>query len=127
MTLAAQRLQVLLVEDDAILAFAMREFLVASGYVVETVGDGEQALRAFADRPADVLVTDLNMPRLHGRDLIIQLRQTWPFLPVVVVTGCMPTDRLADIQRDHLGPTVLVEKPASPEYLLAVLDTVFTA
>jgi len=127
MTLAAKKLQVLLVDDDTLLALAMQEFLTISGYVVETVGDGEQALLTFTNRPADVLVTDLNMPGLHGLELIRRLRETRPFLPVVVVTGHPPADRLADIQRDHLGSTVLVEKPASPEYLLAVLDTVFDA
>jgi len=127
MTMAAKKFQVLLVEDDALSAWAMEEYLTSAGYVVETVGDGEQALFAFTDRPADVLVTDLNIPGLHGLELIRRLRETWPFLPVVVVTGHPPADRLADIQRDHLGPTVLVEKPASPEHVLAVLDTVFTA
>jgi len=71
-----------------------------------------------------VLVTDLNMPRMGGEDLIHALRADRPGLPVVVVTGSAPFGGLEELRR-HAGghgPVPLLLKPAGCGELAAALQ-----
>ena len=84
--------RVLVAEDEALIALSLVDLLEAEGHEVVLAPDGAEALEA-ARRLGDalgVLVTDLNMPRLGGEDLIRALRAERPGLPVVVVTGSAP-------------------------------------
>ena len=84
--------RVLLAEDEPLIARSFADLLEAEGYEVALAPDGADALDA-ARRLGDalaVLVTDLNMPRMGGEDLIRALRAERPGLPVVVVTGSPP-------------------------------------
>ena len=79
--------QLLLVEDEASVreAFALR--LTAQGYIVQTAGSGEDALTLLRSFEPDILVLDLVMPNLSGLDVLAQVKQTMPNLPVIVLTA----------------------------------------
>ena len=79
--------QLLLVEDEASVreAFALR--LTAQGYIVQTAGSGEDALALLRSFEPDILVLDLVMPNLSGLDVLAQVKQTTPNLPVIVLTA----------------------------------------
>jgi CheY-like chemotaxis protein len=84
--------RVLLAEDEAMIALWTADLLEAEGFAVTSAGDGVEAL-AQARRlggAIDLLVTDLNMPRLGGEGLIRALRAERARLPVVVLTGSPP-------------------------------------
>jgi hypothetical protein len=78
---------VLLVEDEMLLAQVFQAALEDEGHRVTAAGDGVAALSADALDPAEVLVTDLRMPRMGGRELVAHLRERRPDLPVVVLSG----------------------------------------
>ena len=81
----------LVAEDEALIALSLADLLEAEGYDVALAPDGADALDA-ARRMGDalrVLVTDLNMPRMGGEDLIQAVRADRPGLPVAV-TGSAP-------------------------------------
>jgi two-component system cell cycle sensor histidine kinase/response regulator CckA len=83
---------VLLTEDLDDLRELMERLLTSSGYQVVCARDGEEALRlasAFT-QPLDVLVTDLGLPKVNGKDLALQLRQRWPGLKVLATSGHPP-------------------------------------
>ncbi|HTB34956.1 MAG TPA: ATP-binding protein, partial [bacterium] len=84
---------VLLTEDLDDLRELMERLLTHSGYHVVSARDGEEALRlaAAAASPFDVLVTDLGLPRLNGRDLALRLRERWPGLKVLATSGHPPS------------------------------------
>ena len=128
--------RILVAEDEAILAFSLADLLEAEGYDVTLAFDGEQALeRAMAalaaaetGRRYDALLTDLNMPRLSGEDLIRALRARRPDLPVLVVTGSPPIGGAAELQRHgggH-GPLALLQKPVASSQLLEALSRVLS-
>src|SRR5918997_66793 len=104
--------RVLVAEDEALVALSLADLLEAEGYDVVLAPDGADALdaaRRLGDS-LDVLVTDLNMPRLGGEDLIRELRAERPGLPGVVVTGSAPLGG-AEALRHHAGgdgPLVLL-------------------
>ncbi len=93
MTVKAERLvesdapHILIVEDDE----AMREFLAQaisrSGYYVEAVPDGAEALRRVEEDHFDLLLTDIRMPGLDGIELARQARRRVPGLCVLLVTA----------------------------------------
>jgi CheY-like chemotaxis protein len=104
---------VLLVEDQDALREMIHEVLVDLGYEVLAAADGPRALELAAGRekPADLLLTDLVMPRMSGRELAEQLRNRWPRLHVLYMSGYT-----ADVVARHgiLEPGVhLLHKPFS--------------
>jgi len=112
---------VLVVDDEPLAVMALRDMLEWRGLRVTTAADGEAALRAFGDSPADLLVTDLKMPRMDGATLIRRLRETHPDLPVIVMTGHAPAGE-AELQGQAGGATRLLLKPISPLALLKDIE-----
>jgi CheY-like chemotaxis protein len=81
-------LRVLVAEDEALIAMAIEQELLDRGYEVTLASDGQEALDLWAAHgPFDVLVSDMQMPRLAGNDLVRRLRAEHPGLPVVVVSA----------------------------------------
>ena len=78
---------ILLVEDDIVIADMMRRMLVRAAYTVRTATDGIEALDALeADRPA-VLILDLVLPRMNGFTVLAQMRQQQMTVPVIIITA----------------------------------------
>src|SRR5207247_3134334 len=71
------------------LASAVADALGDAGYIVEHAADGEQALEKIAERPFDVVICDLKMPRLDGKAFYRRLAEAAPALTkrIVFVTG----------------------------------------
>ena len=80
---------VLLVEDDELLRRVIARGLVESGYQILVAGDGEEALAVASrhDGPIDVVVTDVVMPKLSGRELAAQMRAIRPSTKVLYTSG----------------------------------------
>jgi DNA-binding NtrC family response regulator len=56
-------------------------------YLIETAGDGEEALRLLRERAADIVLTDLRMPRMDGLTLLGEIRLRYPDTFVLILTG----------------------------------------
>ena len=106
---------VLLVEDEMLLAQVFQAALEDEGHRVTAAGDGVSALSADALDPAEVLVTDLRMPRMGGRELVAHIRERRPGLPVVVLSGYALD--AGEIGGGAAAATVLLSKPVSPRAL----------
>ena len=109
---------VLVVEDDAAAARALQTCLEVTGYSVVTAGHGAQALRLAVLRPFDVVLLDLGLPDMHGREICERLRQ-WSEIPVVVISGSRSLDD--KIAMLDAGADQYLEKPFLPGELLARL------
>lgn len=80
--------RVLIVEDDLALADFLSAELEAQQFAVDLLHDGEEALRALQENhPYDLLIADLNLPRLDGISLIRRMRPLHPRLPLLVLTA----------------------------------------
>lgn len=93
--------------------------LSQAGYEVTTTHNGQQALAAITAKPPDLLVTDLNMPKLDGRALIRAVQAAHPDLPIIILTGRPPQRGLSELAERDAAHMALLEKPASPYDLLA--------
>lgn len=97
----------LVVDDQADLTALFKNFFGALGYRVSVANDGMSALTLDENDAADLLITDLTMPQMSGKELITQLRARRPGLPVIVMSGYGDDGDLA-------GPhTVALTKPVS--------------
>jgi CheY-like chemotaxis protein len=108
---------ILMAEDEDLVALTLSAILESHDYRVTVTHDGQQALEAAAKDPPDLLVTDLLMPVMQGRELIAHLRQSYPNLPVVVMTGFSDS-----IPAEDPGRLVVVLKPFSTGALVRAIQ-----
>ena len=95
------RKQLLVVEDSLTTRTLMKSILEAAGYEIILAVDGEQAWQQLVAQPVDLVITDVDMPRLDGFDLTTAIRgsQQMAELPVVLVTSRgSDTDKRRGIQ-----------------------------
>jgi CheY-like chemotaxis protein len=124
--LKAETVRILIAEDEALIAMSLSDLLEAEGYEVSVVRDGVEALaevRRLGDS-LSALVTDLNMPRMNGEDLICSLHVHRPELPILVVTGSPPRGGLEALRRHGGGqePFALLHKPVDYADLVETLQ-----
>jgi CheY-like chemotaxis protein len=119
--LLKRREQILVVEDDPESCEIMGEVLRDAGYSIDLAHDGYEALEMAARRRPDVVVTDVQMPRLDGLELTHRLHQFDPQLAVVFTTGG-PTKDLLTASESYGGSTCL-QKPMKPDDLLWAIES----
>jgi adenylate cyclase len=112
------------VDDDTDLRRSIADVLIRSAYQVDTAKDGEAGWAALQTRNYDLLITDHQMPKVSGLELVIRLRSARMALPVILASGAMPEElnRLPWLQ---LSATLL--KPFAPSELLGTVENVLHA
>ena len=112
----------LLVEDDAMLALAMRTGLAQQGFSVDWVGDAAQAKTALVDHAYDAVLLDLGLPGRSGLSVLQAVRARYDTTPVLIVTA---RDQLSDrIAGLDAGADDYVLKPFQLDELYARLRAV---
>jgi two-component system, NtrC family, response regulator HydG len=111
--------RVLVVDDDQGIRYTLREILESSGLQVDEAADGEAALARFAAAPADLVITDLRMPKLDGMGLLARLSAGTPVPRVVVITA-HGSERQA-VAAMKAGAFDYFRKPFEMEELLAAV------
>jgi CheY-like chemotaxis protein len=76
--------RVLLVDDDPLVRKLISGYLVAAGYVVRTAVDGLDALAKLRAGLPDLIISDLNMPRMSGHELLEVVHKRFPQIPVII-------------------------------------------
>ena len=79
--------EIVVVDDDPILLSLLSELLKEHGYAVHTTPDGFAALAVIRDQVPDVLLSDLNMPRMTGFELLSVVRRRYPKIAVIAMSG----------------------------------------
>lgn len=78
--------KILLVDDEAPITTNLAPFLERTGFQVFVAGDGEQALQEIAENLPDLVVMDVLMPRLDGREVLRRLRREGNWIPIILLT-----------------------------------------
>ncbi|MBK7617089.1 MAG: response regulator [Burkholderiales bacterium] len=110
--------RVLVVDDDPALRDLLRDYLGASGFVVDTAGGGEQMRQRLADAPTDALVLDIMLPGEDGLSLARTLRRH-SNLPILMLSA--RGDEIDRVVGLEVGADDYLAKPFSPRELLARL------
>jgi two-component system response regulator HydG len=109
--------RILIADDEPLYLRTTGDLLRKAGYDCECVPDADAALLALANRPFDLILSDLNMPGNLKLELLEEGRTRWPHIPLIVITGVpsLPTA----IESIKLGITDYLLKPVKYEDLLA--------
>ncbi len=117
-----QSARILMVEDEVDLRRLNREVLMEAGYQVDAAEDGAVAWSALQLFDYDLLLTDNHMPKLTGVELIKKLRSEAMTLPVILVSGAMPTEEIR--RQPWLKIQALLAKPYTIGELLKTVKEV---
>jgi CheY-like chemotaxis protein len=111
--------KILIVDDEEGDRLIAQAILERAGHETFFAHDGEEALRQYALKGIDVVVTDLQMPQVHGFELITVLRDFSKAPGVVAVSG---TGAFQLHMAEALGAKYTLTKPLTPELLLDAVD-----
>ena len=114
--------RILVVEDDMAIRQLNAKVLECSGYQVAAAEDGAAGWEALHANDFDLLITDHDMPRLTGLELLKRVRSARMNLPVILATGTLPEEELERHPWLQLAATLL--KPFSPHQLLETVQQV---
>ena len=115
---------VLTVDDSTSMRQMVKATLLSAGYDVVEAADGQEALEYARENPVDLVITDVNMPRMDGITLVSELRSlpTYRLTPVLLLTTESSMDK--KMEGKKAGATGWIVKPFNPAQLLATLSRV---
>src|SRR5215831_10785012 len=114
--------RMLIIEDDRSLHKALKHIFESEGYAVDFAADGAAGLASVRAAPPDIVVLDLKLPKMHGREVCRTIKQETPSLPVVVLSAL--ADEVEKVVLLELGADDYVTKPFSPRELLARVHSI---
>lgn len=118
--------RVLLVEDDELLSLLYIKSLEGKGYTLVSAKDGEEGLKIALDTHPEVVVLDLNLPKLDGMAVLSKLRQDeWGrSAKVIILTAQEPSDSMLKEILEYSPAFYLFKSNTSPEELCVKVSEV---
>jgi len=115
---------VLIVEDDQRVRALLKEALSLKGFGVLEAGDGVAGLQMLEQHPArvDVLLTDVVMPKMDGRELGARVLAMWPDMKIIYMSGFSDNQDLRTEVLEH--KSLFIQKPFTPQQLVQKLREV---
>jgi len=115
---------IMTVDDSATMRQMVRATLESAGYQVVQAADGQEALDYARDNAVDLVIADVNMPRMDGITLISELRllPSYRLIPLLMLTTESGQDKKLEAKR--AGATGWIVKPFNPDQLLATIGRV---
>jgi len=113
---------VLLIEDDTRIHKTLRLLFESEGYSLEVASDGVSGLEAFRSRKPSVVILDLKLPKMSGRDVLREIRKEAASQPVIMLSAI--SEEVDKVLLLELGADDYVTKPFSPKELLARVGAV---
>jgi CheY-like chemotaxis protein len=118
----ARNCRILVVDDDALVAYGTMAMLEDLGHTALVANSGEGALKVLAEtRAIDIVITDQSMPGMTGLQLAQRVRERWPDLPIVLATGH------ADLAESHGLDQPALAKPFDQNDLTEALAAVVSS
>jgi len=117
--MADNQKHLLIVDDEGALRSAIAERLADHGFAVEQAGSGEEALQRLADFAFDMLITDLRLPGINGREVLDAALERYPDIIAIVITGFGTVKDAVEAIKQ--GAADFITKPFQFDALLHVL------
>lgn len=114
-----RRFSILLVDDDEDARFLLGAMLRRRGFEVELVGSAAECLERLEAEPTRIVVTDVQMPEMSGVDLCRQIRERFPDVVAVVVSGAATPHVMAEVA--EAGAFTFLPKPVTISALEAAV------
>jgi DNA-binding NtrC family response regulator len=119
MTMSKSKGRILIVDDEVELAETIRDLLQFKGYEAEIASNGIDAQSCLDQNKFDLVISDINMPKMDGMQLLSLINQNYDRIPVVFLSGFSTYDVKAAKANGACG---FVSKPIKLNDLLAVVE-----
>ncbi len=107
---------ILLIDDEKNYLLVLETLLTDAGYNVTALNDPETALAFLEESEVDVVITDMKMPRVTGREVLEKVKKNWPHIPVLIMTAFGTVEGAVEAMR--YGAFNYITKPFSNDDLL---------
>lgn len=118
---------ILIVDDDSHVKKILGLTIGRAGYTVMTAANGMDALAMIKEKPPDVLITDIEMPKMSGKKLCLTIEQEMPDRKFLIIVMTSVSERDAKSWIRDLTKAEYMEKPLSPKRIEARLGEYFQA
>ena len=102
-------IRLLIVDDETVIRKVLERHFLAKGYEVVTAIHGKDAITKLDQQKFDIVISDLLMPEMDGFELLRFLREEYPLIRVIIMTGAVSLDNMLACLRD--GAFTFVTKP----------------
>ncbi|MGB1237030.1 MAG: sigma-54-dependent transcriptional regulator [Pseudomonadales bacterium] len=113
--------RILIVEDEQVIRFALKRFLVNNDFQVEDTGSVDEAVEGFDFSHFDLIISDLRLPGAPGTDLIAKAGNT----PVLIMTSYASMQSAVEVMK--LGATDYIAKPFDHDNMLATIKQIISS
>ena len=111
--------RLLLIDDEKNYLLVLEALLLDAGYTVTALNDPETALAFLDESEVDVIITDMKMPKLSGKDVLEHVKRDYPHIPVLIMTAFGSIESAVDVMK--MGAFDYITKPfANDELLLSI-------
>ncbi len=118
-------IKVFIIEDHAIVRNGLKDlFNAVEGYrVIGEAENGIDAIKVIKEKSPHVIILDMNLPLMHGADVIKELKPLVPNSKIIILTGIMDVNRIADAIRRGASGVIMKPTPFSElrEAIVAIL------
>ena len=111
--------RILVIDDEDIVRTSCSRALVPAGYEVKAAKNGLEGLKMISDEKFDLVLTDLKMPDMDGIEVLKRIKEEWPEIEVIIITGYQTVDTA--VKSIKLGAFDYIEKPFTPDALVAAV------
>jgi DNA-binding NtrC family response regulator len=115
-------MKILVVDDERIVLDSCRRVLEADGFKVLLVPSTDKALEAMKTEGFDLLLVDVKMPERDGIYLMREVKEKWPDIPIIVMSGYDTAETIAEAAK--VGAATFIAKPFTPDELLKTVRQV---
>lgn len=115
--------RILVIDDEDIVRTSCSRTLVPEGYEVTLVKSGFDGLALLEQEPVDLVLTDLKMPEIDGIEILRRVKEKWPQIEVIIITGYQTVDTA--VKSIKLGAFDYLEKPFTPDGLISSVAKAF--
>ena len=115
---------ILIIDDEKNYLLVLEAMLVDAGFKVTALNDPETALAFLEESEVDVVITDMKMPKLTGKDVLNHMKRDYPHIPVLVMTAFGSIESAVDIMR--MGASDYITKPFSNDELMLSVNSAVT-
>jgi YesN/AraC family two-component response regulator len=120
--MAEKKVDILVVDDEEMMRELLEDVLVMEGYTVETAEDGQAALARVKDLQPLLVISDIKMPRMNGFDLLKSIKERFPDMRMIMMTGYSDDFTVKDALR--LNADEYIIKPFNTQDITAVVKSV---
>ena len=116
--------KILVVDDEETICRSVKKILSRKGYTVDSALNVETAIKKMSDTNFDLVITDLMMPKTNGMELLQIVRDHYPELEVIMITGYASIE--SAVKATKLGASNYLPKPFTPDELTEVTEKALT-